>query len=162
MTPELLSDIALVPALRMLPPQMDSRAARAMLVAIALQESDSLQHRRQMAGGPARGFWQFERGGGVKGVLTHATTKPLIVPICRLLCYQPTAAVCHTAIEHNDILAAVFARLLLWTLPHELPRADDPVEGWSQYLAAWRPGKPHRHTWDAHYAEAWRIVKGEA
>lgn len=52
---------------------MDSAAARCQMLAIGLQES-RLQHRRQN-GGPARGFWQFEKGGGVKGILFHETAQ---------------------------------------------------------------------------------------
>jgi len=45
-----------------------------------------------------------------------------------------------------------FARLLLWTLPSALPTTAD--EGWTQYLDAWRPGKPHPATWAGHWATA--------
>ena len=55
--------------MQLLPAKMDSPQARAMLKAIALQES-RFEHRKQI-GGPARGFWQFEQGGGVRGVLNH-------------------------------------------------------------------------------------------
>ena len=51
------------PALRILPPMMTSDAAKAMLLAIGMQES-RLTHRKQIVG-PAMGLWQFERGGGV-------------------------------------------------------------------------------------------------
>ena len=40
-----------------------STAADVLLLAIGLQES-RFEHRQQI-GGPARSFWQFERGGGV-------------------------------------------------------------------------------------------------
>ena len=63
MTPAQFLRFAIDPALSLLPPVMDTRAARAMIISICLQES-RLQHRRQI-GGPARGFAQFERGGGV-------------------------------------------------------------------------------------------------
>lgn len=135
-------------ALGLLPPHMDTRDARVMLSAIGMQES-RFRHRRQI-GGPARGFWQFESGGGVHGVLTHHATKPLITPALEVLRYQPGD--CYHAIEHNDVLACVFARLLLWSHPRPLPR--DAGEAWQYYLDTWRPGKPHRGTWDAFYATA--------
>jgi len=60
---------ALFPALELLPPVMDSAAARVNLITIALQES-KLIHRWQVVDlakpnvkGPARGLLQFERGG---------------------------------------------------------------------------------------------------
>lgn len=142
-----------------LPPNMNTPAAKAMMLAIGLQES-RFEHRVQI-NGPARGFWQFERGGGVHGVLTHKASRPYIEAILPTLCYKPEAYECHEAIKHNDYLAAVFARLLLWTLPGALPARNNPAGGWSQYLSAWRPGKPHRDTWDEFYETAWDTVMGE-
>ena len=153
MNPRRLVNLAIEPALKLLPANMDSRSARVMMVAIALQES-RIQYRRQV-GGPARGYWQFEQGGGVRGVLTHAETRQHIQSALVALDY-PAAydpAQCYTAIEHNDILAAVFARLNLWWASGPLP--VDAGTGWDYYINTWRPGSPHRHTWDAFYAQAW-------
>ena len=162
MTPELFSEIALVPALRLLPARMDSPEAKAMLVAISLQES-RLEHRRQL-GGPARGYFQFEQGGGVRGVLTHPASKPHIQAVLSALDYDPNsgADACYAAIEHHDILACAFARLLLWTLPGSLPARGDPNLGWEQYLSAWRPGKPHMQTWGDFYEQAWSVASPSA
>ena len=142
-------------ALALLPPTMDSPEARAMLIAIALQES-RMKHRAQIAG-PARGFWQFEAGGGVRGVLMHQQTRPHVLKVLEALSYDDSVSVStsYIAIEHNDVLACVFARLLLWTLPGPLPKQGDPNEGWRQYIEAWRPGKPHRGTWDGFFLDAW-------
>lgn len=147
-------------AAALLPPLLDTREARALLLAIGLQESRFV-HRRQLGPGPARGFWQFERGGGVAGVLTHALTQPLIARVLDTLRYPPDAYACHVAIEHNDVLAACFARLLLATVPGALPERHDAERGWQQYLHGWRPGKPHRATWDGCYAQAWALVDPE-
>jgi hypothetical protein len=136
-------------ALALLPPKMDSREARTEIIAIGLQES-RFEYRRQI-GGPAHGFWQFESGGGVHGVLTHPATKPVILPILETLRYRPGD--CYYAIVDNDILACVFARLLLWTHPAPLPR-DDPEAAWRYYIETWRPGRPHRATWDAFFLSA--------
>lgn len=159
MTPESLLRNAIEPALRLLPDAMDSQAARAMLIAIALQESRA-KYRAQI-GGPARGYWQFEMYGGVRGVLDHSASQEHIRFVLAALDYSPDAKepACYIAIEHNDILAAAFARLLLWTLPQSLPARTEPASGWAQYILAWRPGKPHRGTWDAFYAQAWDIVE---
>ena len=76
---EKLSDVvekAIRPALAALPARMRSREAVVMLLAIGLQES-LFKYRRQMANGPARGFWQFEKMGGVAGVLQHRA-----FPVC--------------------------------------------------------------------------------
>ena len=137
----------------LLPPGMTSLAARNMLVAIAMQES-RFKHRAQI-GGPAKGFWQFEKNGGVRGVLNHVTTGPLIREVCSALSYEPDVSECYTAIEHNDILACAFARLLLWTVLRPLPKKGEHQKAWEYYIEGWRPGKPHRDTWDAFYDKAW-------
>lgn len=143
-------------AMALLPPSMDSLESRAMLYAIARQES-RLQYRRQI-GGPARGFWQFEQGGGVRGVVEHTSTRVLLLSVLEQLRYEPVVPVLYAVIEHNDILAAVFARLLLYTVPQKLPGPDDVEEGWRQYLWAWRPGKPHPQTWAEFYREGWAVT----
>jgi hypothetical protein len=144
-------------ALSLLPMTMDTQQSRAMLLAIGLQESRFV-YRRQIGNGIARGFWQFEVGGGITGVLTHSATRLVIERVLTECRYVPAASACYDAIEHHDVLACVFARLLLFTLPRPLPLQSQPNEAWSQYLDAWRPGKPHRGTWDAHYAAAWAVV----
>lgn len=146
-------------ALDLLPARMSSPQAKAMLLAIGLQESKF--DYRQQVGGPAHGYWQFEKAGGVRGVLGNKATAPLIVPIIQLLDYRWDETTCYNAITHNDVLACAFARLLLWTVPGALPQVNEPDKGWSQYLSGWRPGKPHRATWNDYFAEAWRIILEE-
>lgn len=146
-------------AYSLLPARMSSPEATALLLAIGLQES-RFQHRRQV-GGPARGFWQFERGGGVAGVLAHPASRPHLDVALSSLRYGTDldSAGLYALIEHNDVLAAVIARLLLWTDYRPLPaEAAGPDASWSAYVRNWRPGKPHRNTWDAFHAEAWRRV----
>ncbi len=141
-----------------LPPAMNSPEARAMLLAIGLQESRFV-HRRQIRG-PARGFWQFEVG-GCQGVLTHQATRPPALAAIRDLRYGDqglSAARAHELVEHNDLLAVVFARLNLWWAPGALPKAGEHQRAWEYYLNTWRPGKPHRQTWDDFYTKAWGIA----
>lgn len=147
-------------AYTLLPDSMRSVEATAMLLAIGLQES-KFTARRQLPQGPARGFWQFERGGGVLGVMTHPSTARAAAKVLDGLRY-PSAlddGLVHTAIEHNDVLACCFARLLLWTLPDRLAGRHAPDVAWHQYQRAWRPGKPHVATWPNNYAVAWGIVE---
>ena len=139
----------------LLPPKLDTPQAKSMLMAIAMQES-RWDERRQI-GGPARGFWQFELG-GVKGVLNHPATKPLIRGVLDRLDYDYRPETSYIAIEHNDPLAFAYARLNLWWLPGALPERYEAQEGWDQYIEAWRPGLPWRKTWDAFYAAAWAMV----
>ena len=158
---ELVTAYVLPAALSLLPKEMDTPAARAMLLSIGLQESQFLD-RRQQPTGPARGFWQFEKGGGVKGVMTHRLTQALALETLSHLRYASTApTTIHATLEHNDVLACVFARLLLWTLPARLPTRQQPNVGWPQYLEAWRPGKPHPETWTNYFVEAWARVDRE-
>lgn len=141
-------------AAALLPAPMDSPAAWRLLTAIGLQES-RFTHRAQVRG-PARGFWQFERDGGVRGVLEHPSTRTAAEGVCNVLAYPATASAVYAALEDNDVLAACFARLLLWTDPRMLPQdATQGPDGWLQYLRTWRPGKPHAATWAPHYATAW-------
>lgn len=155
MTPSQLLTLAIGPALTLLPPRMDSPDARRMLVAIAIQES-TLRYRQQVLRigrhwwewrGPSRGWWQFESV-GLRGVLTHRATRAYAREVMTALGYDSPPELMpawlselHGALKHNDVLAAAMARLLLWTLPQALPTTE--VEGWGQYLQAWRPGRPH-------------------
>jgi hypothetical protein len=150
---------AINPALKMLPPKMDSDAARVMLLAIGLQES-RLKYRAQKTSnpyvkGPARGLWQFERGGGVVGVTTHNATRELARDVCKARAVPFDSILIHTKLEFDDILAAAFARLLLWTDSKPLPGVDaSHDEAWDYYMRNWRPGKPHRETWDEFHQQA--------
>lgn len=141
----------------LLPPKMNSDEATAMLIAIGLQES-RFEHRKQI-GGPARGFWQFEKGGGTLGVMTHKdSTKHCSSLLRSLKCANMSLEDIHKALSHNDILACGFARLLLWTHPKRLPSYKETDRAWDYYLSTWRPGKPHRDTWDDFYEEAWLMI----
>ena len=156
MNPQLFISNAVNPAMKLLPPAMDVRPARALMLAVALQES-RLMYRRQLDG-PARGYFQFEQGGGIRGVLNNQSSKNLIQSVLLLLDYDPPGQeyICWTAVEHNDILAVVFARLLLWTSSRSLPLSTDPQAGWDYYTDCWRPGKPRRDTWDMFYQQGWK------
>jgi len=128
-----------------------------LLLAIGLQES-RFTHRYQIKG-PARGFWQFEAGGGTRGVLTHARTRTVADRLVEtrhpfILSYRRI----NEALAKDDGLACAFARLLLWTDPKPLPKLGEPEQAWQYYLRNWRPGKPHRKTWDDLYSRAWGAV----
>jgi hypothetical protein len=144
----------ILPGLSLLPTLFNTQEARAMLIAIGMQES-RFEHRFQL-GGPARGFWQFERA-GVEGVLTHHASEGLTKAVCKTLVINPTVDECYEAIAYNDALAVCFARLLLWTLPEELPTMGEHLRGWQQYIAGWRPGKPHEESWASYFHTAWLL-----
>lgn len=165
MTPSKLLQTAIIPALKELESHgiNDSFEARRMVLAMALQES-GLRYRRQIVGGmesgPACSFWQFERGGGCRGVLTHPSTKRRAVKFCRDYRIEPSEAGLWEAMRYQDIVAAAMARLLLYTLPDPLPQTAE--QGWSQYVEAWRPGKPHPQTWAGHWESADKAAKEHA
>jgi len=139
----------------LLPPRLDSPEAKAMMIAIAMQES-RWDERRQI-GGPARGFFQFELA-GVRGVLNHKTSQPIICSVLDRLDYDYQPMTSFEAITHNDVLAFSYARCLLWTLPDPLPLRGEAGEGYRQYIESWRPGRPHRASWNKFFNDAWAIV----
>ena len=149
---------AINPALGMLPAKMDTDAARVMLLTIGLQES-RLKYRFQKTNdpytkGPARGLPQFERA-GVWAVMTHRATKEHAEAICKARGVLFDSSLIHARMEFDDILAMAFARLLLWADSKPLPDVDaDHETAWQCYLRNWRPGKPHRETWDEFHTQA--------
>ncbi|MFY3980238.1 hypothetical protein ACOTHX_28885 [Achromobacter xylosoxidans] len=148
---------AVAPGLALLPERMDTPEARVMLLAIGLQESRFV-HRRQI-GGPARGFWQFEKGtrasrGGVWGVYLHPASKGCLAALCRARSVACDPDAIYAALEYDDVLAAGLARLLLWTDPKALPPVGDADAGWALYLRTWRPGKPKPDSWPDLYRQA--------
>lgn len=155
-TVEYIRTIILPATFALLPPRMNSIAAAAEILAIGFQESRFTDRRQR--GGPARGFWQFEKA-GISGVLTHHTSRIHVLSALRTFGYDDSVHASHEAIVHNDVLACVYARLLLWTAPAPLPIRDQPDAGWRYYLDCWRPGKPHRETWDGFFARAWELVE---
>jgi hypothetical protein len=155
MSPLRLLNLGIAPALAELarcgiPDTLD---ARRFILAIALQES-GLKHRRQLAAGaaeagPAASFWQFEPGGGCKGVLNHYLVAQTMRNLCIEFNVDPTPQGLWDAMRYHDVIAAIAARLLIYTLPSKL--ATTAADGWSQYTAAWRPGKPRPETWGSNW-----------
>lgn len=150
---------AINPALQLLPERMDSDAARVMMLAAGLQESRFEYRFQKVAGnpyakGPARGFWQFERG-GVFAVMTNRATDGDAKSLCKARGVPFDQVLIHARLEFDDVLAAGFARLLLWADPRPMPMVNADAEfAWKCYLRCWRPGKPHRETWDEFHAAA--------
>lgn len=152
---------AIAPALALLPAKMTSPAALVMLLAIGLQESGLTARAQIVQGGgkgPARGLWQFERGGGVAGVLKHPSTEAHASHVCDVRGVAHTSSAVWLALETDDILAAAFARLLLYSDAAALPDVGDEGAAWECYVRNWRPGKPHRDRWPGNYAQAMKAV----
>jgi hypothetical protein len=148
---------AVIPAIyTFLPAKMDTPESRVQLIATGLQETKFI-HRVQMGGGPAHSFWQFERGGGVAGVLNHRATRQLAGEMLEMMRYPVNSRTVHGAMADNDILACAMARLLLWTDPKPIPGPNEPEAAWNYYMGLWRPSKPHREPWDGYYEQAWAL-----
>lgn len=151
---------------RILQPAMDcltplvgiprSREADLILLAIAGQES-SWRHTYQVLNtpglkGPARGYWQFEKNGGVAGVMRHPSTEARARELAQARGHPWDRALLWGALETDSTLAAGFARLLLWTDPRPLP--TNQAAGWKYYIRNWRPGKPHPSKWPSLWEQA--------
>lgn len=144
----------IAPALALLPARMDTFEAKVLMLAIGLQESRFL-YRRQLGNGPATGFWQFEEGGSVKGVMGHPATKGYAQAVCEAQGVPFERHAIWQALERDDVLAAALARLNLWWTPGPLPAVHETQKAWNLYAyVAWRPGKPHPETWPALHWEA--------
>jgi hypothetical protein len=165
MTPDLFLTSVIDPGLDALAeldgPEPSDDVCR-FLLAVALQESGtSLSARYQSSPstspGPARGWWQFECGGGVAGVLSHAASKSLAAAVCagfEVVCAKEAV---WRALEGHDLLATCFARLLLYTDPFPVPTNES--DAWDCYAnRLWRPGKPHPDSWPANWATATSVV----
>lgn len=157
MTPERALTLIIRPALHLLAeisgrPAMASQAAEVMLIAIGLQES-GFRHRHQI-GGPAHGFWQFEKLGGHKGILRHHATAAWCGEVLDELELPGDLDGSFECLQCNDTMAACWARLLLWSDPKALPLVGHQSAGWDMYMRTWRPGKPRSVAWPANYETA--------
>lgn len=157
---------AIATSLKLLPAKMSSNqaAARVTLLVISKQEDPEglgyqkvnrtaatrpenyIEGSKKFAKGPARGIFQFEQGGGVKGVLNHASTAAYAKAACFVLGVEATPDKVWLALEKNPVLAAAFARMLMWTDPGNVPAVGQIKEAFSMYLRLWRPGAYTRGT----------------
>lgn len=132
-------------------------AALRILMAIAGQES-AWTHRYQvsagMEAGPARSWWQQERGGGITGVLTHRSSAAMAKALCAAADVRPEPAAVWRAVEGHDLLAYGMARLLLWTDPGAVPTTEEAA--WICYVdRLWRPGAAKTPVGRALLREKW-------
>lgn len=145
-------------AFLLLPAKMDSRAARVIHAAIGYQETKYLT-RVQYGNGPARGYWQMEKGGGVKGVMQFGgQVGDLALKVCEARNVPFQRDLVWAAMAEDDVLAAAFARLLMYTDASPLP--SNQQEAWRMYAnRVWNPGKPHPDEWPASWAFGLECVR---
>ena len=179
-----IRDELITPALAILPSAMGRMRPQVdvQLLSTNLQESPNQDQCQITANknlcGPARGIWQFEKNGGVKGVLAHRSTKDAAVSAMKALGLNmdgnlefQVAAVYEELRNKNDVVDAVFARLLYWSDALPLPKLGDAEGSHLCYLRNWRPGawtngnaderKKLHDKWLANYAEALEVVNGQ-
>ena len=144
---------AITPALALLPARMSANRLQVdqLMLTAHLQEAPNREQCqlpiRSGKCGPARGIWQFELGGGVAGVLRHKSSRDAAVAACRALGIEPTVDGVFAALPgQEDVIDAVFARLLFWTDPLPLPALGAVEDAWQYYLRNWRPGAYERGT----------------
>lgn len=160
-------------AFALLPARMESPLAELHLLTFTLQE-DPEQRRRQWPTGPARGLWQFELGSsttraGVWGIYLHAASREPLRAIAAARGVAFEAGAIYDRLQHDDVLAAGCARLLMFTDPHKLPERGDVEAAWQFYLRTWRPGayangtpakrRELRQKWAVNYAKAMEVVR---
>ena len=140
--------------------EVQSPQAECLMLAIAIQES-ALRHRVQV-GGPARGWWQFEKAGGLAGVMEHARTRTHLAHYCEAVGLKYDIHALWDALPHSELLQVALARLLLWSDAKSLPGLGDKEGAWQYYLRNWRPGKPGMARWGAAYDGAAELVRIDA
>lgn len=144
--------------LALLPLYMWTLPAKVLLYATSRQENP--QRLAQQVGGPAVGDYQFERGGGVKGVMVHPSVEVFTRSVCAARKVTFNEGAIYQALKTDAILAAALARLLYYTDPKALPAVGDELAAWQLYLRTWRPGAYERQPeelrakWKKNYADA--------
>lgn len=126
--------------LELLPAGMCTAQAKVQLYATSRQENP--KRLPKQVGGPAVGDYQFESGGGVRGVLEFdsPTVRKAVADVCRARGVAPSRLSVYEAMQHDPVLAAAFARLFYYTDPGRLPAIGDEQSAWELYLRIWRPG----------------------
>lgn len=134
-----------------------SRNCHVILLAIAGQESNWTE-RLQKPVPFAKSFWQFEKNGGVKGVLTHPATQNIAKVLCANYGVEPMPLAVWNVFgtPEGDNLAAGFSRLLLWSDPKAIPADENGA--YQMYLRNWRPGAPSALRWNKVYPQANKAV----
>lgn len=153
MSPKLFLQRAVDPGLALLPSYMTCDCSRVILMSIAGQETNWAA-RIQSGGGPAHGYWQFQIEGvneviEKQGPLANAVLKTLDIPITEA----------YAAVQYNDLVACVFARLLLWNDPAALPAWGDLAGSFGYYNRNWRPGKPDQTRWGPAYSSSMNAIQ---
>jgi hypothetical protein len=116
--------------------------------------------------GPATGWGQFERMGGVAEVLTARQTKDIAEALCARVgvSAQPEPVWRIFASAAGDELHVAFVRLLIWKDPAALPPATSAGQeaAYAYYDRNWRPGRKRPQDWPASWAAGISVAGGGA
>ncbi|MDR3012719.1 MAG: M15 family metallopeptidase [Chitinispirillales bacterium] len=144
-------------------------AARGMLYAAGLQESNLTARFQAMPAssavrkGEGRGLWQM-RVDDVNRVLVGGSTRARAETAANGYAGSVNPHAVWATLEYDDILAAIFARLMLWPDPAALPEPTGANErgAWDYYVRCWRPAPPRQQDWTANWRAAVEAVGGQA
>lgn len=155
--------------LALLPDALRTLDAKVQLYATSIQENPTRAPRqlikkdgRLQPIGPAAGDYQFEKTGGIRGLLNFKNDRvqSMLRSVCAARQVPQTIDGLFDGIQTDPILAAALARLLYFTDAGALPKAGAEQYAWEVYLRTWRPGayerdpKGLRAKWSKSYAEA--------
>lgn len=155
--------------LALLPEALRTLDAKVQLYATSIQENPTRAPRqlikkdgRLQPIGPAAGDYQFEKTGGIRGLINFksARLQQMLDAACLDRKKTKTEDGLFAAVQVDPVLAAALARLLYFTDSGALPKAGAEQYAWEVYLRTWRPGayerdpKGLRAKWSKSYAEA--------
>ncbi len=149
-------------------PGTDRVLAANLLVGTAYIESKFV-YRRQLGGGPAKGLWQMEPNTAkwlareyLQSRLDLAQTVTLILSSSFPVCREDLFGAVNTdrlmfGIEHNDLLACVFARLKYLSIPDAIP---DTIKGLAKYWKMYYNGAGDNGLQEEDFVEGWYELFG--
>lgn len=153
----------------LLPEPLRSLDAKVQLYATSIQENPTRASRQLIKKdgklqpiGPAAGDYQFEKTGGIRGLLNFKSDRVQVMlrSVCAARQVPQTIDGLFDGVQRDAVLAAALARLLYFTDSGALPKAGAEQYAWDVYLRTWRPGayerdpKGLRAKWAKSYAEA--------
>lgn len=138
----------------------------AVALSVAAMWQESKFHTRDQGDdnvlGPATGWGQFEKMGGVAEILQARQTKDIAAELCRRaqVAASPDPVWRLFASAAGDQLHVAFVRLLTWKDPQALPPATAAGQeaAYQYYDRNWRPGKKRPQDWPASWAMGLAVV----
>lgn len=129
---------------------LDSSAARTILLGTCAQESRMGEYRRQIGGGPALGIFQVEPATAADTWDNYIMFRPALRKAVGILLGDGDRI---AALEHNDIYSCAIARIIYRRAPTPLPDSND-LDAQAAYYVRWynRGGKATVKEYAANWA----------